>query len=632
MKLTVTVISCVLFLSMAGMAQTTYWVDITNTTGPWLGTQNYPFYYIGVDTRPGIDGGIEKAVSGDTIIVRPGTYYENLDYDSKDLVIMSSDGAAVTTVDGMQLDSVVKMQSVLPQRLTRASVLEGFTITNGLSSSYGGGIHCINSDSVIRGNIIGLNESIYGGGIFCEESNPLIEQNEISNNKATYQGGAVYKNHATSTDEITTFYDNDILNNVAEGTSTSGGGGGIYCYYASPIIMDNRINGNVDYYAGGGIHFQYYCYNPVVTGNTFDGNESPVGGAVYTYNNVSLEIKNNIVINNVATKTGGGLCFSTTTGHSISGNYIWNNIANGTSANTQGGGGIYIHYGHGDSHLTNNIICGNKAPNGYGGGIFFDYYNNLPVMNNTICSNQAEYGGGAFFRTHCTPVITNTIYWHNEASISGQQVYVDSTSDPTFSYGNMEGGWTGTGEKNLSGDPLDEPQLDQYCHLTKTSPCINRGTIVDAPIEDIDGESRPCMGVLDVDIGADEYIDTLPLEAETLVIDSSVGGTVHLYLDAGSENKDRIYFTFGSMSGTNPGFVLPKLIKILPIQFDLLTVELMNIAIPLELAGYLDSQGQKEVIIPLPPDPNMSGIKLSLAFATLKPYDFVSNPVTFDLQ
>jgi hypothetical protein len=51
---------------------------------------------------------------------------------------------------------------------------------------------------------------------------------------------------------------------------------------------------------------------------------------------------------------------------------------------------------------------------------------------------------------------------------------------------------------NLSGDP----KLDATWHLTAGSPAIDKGTSTDAPAKDMDGESRPKGGA--VDIGADE--------------------------------------------------------------------------------------------------------------------------------
>jgi hypothetical protein len=61
------------------------------------------------------------------------------------------------------------------------------------------------------------------------------------------------------------------------------------------------------------------------------------------------------------------------------------------------------------------------------------------------------------------------------------------TSVPSITVGN-----------NVTGDPL----LDMTFHLMAGSPAIDRGTSTEAPVDDIDGQSRP-LGI-GIDIGADE--------------------------------------------------------------------------------------------------------------------------------
>ena len=53
-----------------------------------------------------IQGAIESAAAGDTIVAAPGTYHENLNFLGKDLVVRSSGGPSVTTVDGDAKDPV----------------------------------------------------------------------------------------------------------------------------------------------------------------------------------------------------------------------------------------------------------------------------------------------------------------------------------------------------------------------------------------------------------------------------------------------------------------------------------------------------------------------------------------------
>src|SRR5580698_5705652 len=46
-----------------------------------------------------IQGGINAANNGDTVLVAPGTYYENIDFKGKAITVTSSAGAANTIID-----------------------------------------------------------------------------------------------------------------------------------------------------------------------------------------------------------------------------------------------------------------------------------------------------------------------------------------------------------------------------------------------------------------------------------------------------------------------------------------------------------------------------------------------------
>ena len=92
-----------------------------------------------------IQAGIDGSANGDTVIVRDGTYFENINFNGKAITLKSENGPATTIIDGNQAGSVVTIEGGEGSD----SVFEGFRVRNGLAPN-GGGVYCVNSSPTLN--------------------------------------------------------------------------------------------------------------------------------------------------------------------------------------------------------------------------------------------------------------------------------------------------------------------------------------------------------------------------------------------------------------------------------------------------------------------------------------------------
>jgi hypothetical protein len=116
---------------------------------------------------------------GDTIVVPPGLYMGRLDFNGKDITLVSSDGPATTIINGDRSRAV---------RMGPGGTVMGFTITGGVSFS--GAIAVGGGGSLISGNVFDGNLQTPGGhgaAIGGDSASPTIEQNVFRNNSCDNQ-------------------------------------------------------------------------------------------------------------------------------------------------------------------------------------------------------------------------------------------------------------------------------------------------------------------------------------------------------------------------------------------------------------------------------------------------------------
>ncbi|MBN1561646.1 DUF1565 domain-containing protein [candidate division KSB1 bacterium] len=236
---------------------------------------------------PSIQAGIDVASIGDTILVQPGTFIENINFAGKNLVVGSlflttrdTSFISATIIDGDSSGSTV----IFENGEDSTAVLTGFTLRNGAAQN-GGGIYCFDSTPSLEYLTIKENTAYSSGGGICyirgwqsqfasemtritgltmapssfhalhpaisEVPDAKLSHVKIIGNKSDF-GGGVYFGGAVTPDMKSV--------RISENSATFGGG--ICCFGAGPLMSNVTIRMNRADICGG-----MYCSS---TAPTFD--------------------------------------------------------------------------------------------------------------------------------------------------------------------------------------------------------------------------------------------------------------------------------------------------------------------------------------------------------------------------
>jgi parallel beta-helix repeat protein len=364
-----------------------------------------------------IEDCLAMCVTGDTVMVGPGTYYENIVWPNMTGIdLISEHGPDTTIIDGNGSASVIYMSSLL---IDTSTVIQGFTIQNGYAWS-GGGIDCVGYSSplIINNNISNNTTTFRGGGINCWfGASPTITDNNITNNNSVWGGGICI---VTNSDPIIS--NNNISANVAD----TAGGGILSIYGSNPLIVNNMIVNDTSLFGGG---LAFYDGPGIVENNDIHGNYAAVSGGGILCTLSTVRIDSCTIAYNHAALTGGGIA--------TSGN---NNITNCSirhNTSDAWGGGIFTNLSM--DTITYNLLDSNQAV--CGGGIHCR--NDSPlIMHNEIIRNFAStssgYGGGVYC-WNSTATITHNLIMHNRSLITdfGAGIYSEEGSNLTLKYCNV---------------------------------------------------------------------------------------------------------------------------------------------------------------------------------------------------
>lgn len=324
-----------------------------------------------------IQWAIEAASDGDVVLVRPGEYFEVIDFLGKAITVRSLEGPESTVINGrLASDSVVSFSS----GESANSVLEGFELREGTGSTdifwaYGGGVFVWNAAATIRDCI--LRENVVttdGGGLYVRNGSVHLENVRFESNATEwYNGGAIYARDATVV----------AIGCVFVANHTNGGGGAALLEQASGSFVDCR----------------------------FEANTADRGGAIKLNGGPSLLVEGCLFLANVSQGWGGalqGACDSTIVRTS---EFVSNRAGGEGGAIDSDGGTLLVEQcqfianeslGRGGGICRNGPATvvrdthfeGNLGVEGEGGGLSIAESGAYEVRRCVFRGNSAHRGGG----------------------------------------------------------------------------------------------------------------------------------------------------------------------------------------------------------------------------------------------
>jgi len=451
---------------------------------------------------PTIQDAIYATVDGDTVTVAPGIYTDTGNYDidfaGRKITVRSIDPndpniVAATIIDCNGTPEEYHLAFIFNTSETPASVLAGFTITNGYAYD--------------------------GAAIFCYASCPTITNCVFTNNTSEYVAGAVYVAHS----------DPFISNCIIKNNSAVKYGGGIYATSSSkPIISNCTFIDNSSEYNGGAIFFA--SSRPTVSNCTFTDNiAANSAGAIYFADTIatitSCTLAGNFT-NKFAGAVGSQNSFLTFTGCAFTCN----------ASNLAGGAAVLQTT---RTTVTNCTFAENISAQGAGfycDSVLHRYPSTLNISGSILWDNGAE-----IVNYDKSPVTIT--YSDIRGGFAGKG---NINSDPLFRW---PGYWDANGTPGNLADDFWVEGAD--FRLSENSPCINAGDpnyIAAAGEKDLSG--LPRIIARRIDIGACEFNHVPHAEAgpdQTIEAQAPWGAKVRLD-GSGSNDAD-------STLGTNDDII-----------------------------------------------------------------------------
>ncbi|MDY6964482.1 MAG: NosD domain-containing protein [Halobacteriota archaeon] len=354
-----------------------------------------------------IQDAVNASSPGDTIIVRDGTYNENVDV-GKSITLKSENGAASTTVVASNPDDHVF-------EVTADYVnISGFTVRG---PTLGAGVFLTTVENCNISNIDATNNNV-GIALFSSSDNTLTGNMMFDNNYTLFVHGFSLPNFINKIDTTNKVDGKPVYYWVDRHDQKIPDDAGYVGVVNSTNITveDLTLEGN-----GQGILFAYTSNSKIVNVNVSNN-----------FNGIDLaSSSNNILTNNNASDNEGGFTLISSSNNTLTGN---------TASNKRVGIGL--------AYSSNNTLMGNTLNSNYQSGIVL-YISSY----NTLTGNNAEGNGIGITLENLSNYNTLT---SNNASGNNHGIWLHSSSDNKLT--------NNTASSNLFGIYLVERSSDNLIY------------------------------------------------------------------------------------------------------------------------------------------------------------------------
>jgi len=170
-----------------------------------------------------------------------------------------------------------------------------------------------------------------------------------------------------------------------------------------------------------------------------------------------------------------------------------------------------------DLLVMNSLIHSNR-------GAIMANQSKLTINYSTITGNDSEYidnyesTGGVYLSGETEAIITNSILWNNKCADQVYDITCGSIKPISIDKGSLISGIRGTEVQYTNLDPKFTDAANNDFSLQKSSPAIGAGTLTNAPVVDVFGNSRPNPNGSMPDVGAVESERAKPYLSATIKI------------------------------------------------------------------------------------------------------------------